>query len=808
MISSVKGIDASDCRAARSGLRRAALSALFACSALPTAALGQSNTGSDTAAAVSADDIIVTARRREERLQDVPQAIIAFNSEQLTRANINEVTDLVRVAPGLIYQPNALGNKSISLTLRAQRQNLPNLTFDPSVVVYFNEIPNMRMLGAATSLYDLSSVQVLKGPQGTLFGRNSTGGSILVTPQAPTSDFGGYVKAGGGNYGMWEAEGAVNVPLGDRVALRLSGRHTQHDGYMPVVGKDYSVDDDDTTAYRVSLRVEPVDGLVNTTVFDGLRQVGSGTAFRVVGVLGSCLPTTTTGMCGQLNALTGKPWNATTSNVDRSGTNIKAWQISNITTADVGGVTLKNIFGFRKLSSYVTFDIDGSALDVLSGTDRMKMHQISNEVQLIGKGFGDHLTYQIGGFLFEEDGDELQLTPTLGTTSVSDFSATNKSYSIYGQTTLKIPGMERLSLTAGLRQTWDNREVVNRGKTIFGIYTGYDLSQTGNLLITCRIQAGPQTSQGVINPCEKTVKAEFSKLTYNFSADYKINDDVLVYAATRKGYRAGGFFNASRAPIEFLPYRPELLTDYEVGLKASYSLGTLRGRTNLAVYTGNFKDAQRNTSGQEVITDPATGQVITINRNIIFNVDSSRVRGFELEQMLKPFDALELNAAYAYTDAKYNKFVVLSPTGAVLADYTKSPFAGAPAHTISASARLQLPVPESAGRIFAQVSGTWISSTYTADGNSMFNGTANTDPGDGTPPHTLRTRALIDGYHTFDARLDWESVVGTKLDLSVWVRNLTDEHYFTGGQYVQGLGFNVRNPGTPRTLGVQARYEF
>ena len=790
----------------RKTVRIAGILLAASCSAIPAMAQAQTAPAGAEGAVTSSDDIIVTARRREERLQDVPQAIIAFNSQQLTRANINEVTDLVRVAPGLVYQPNALGNKSISLTLRAQRQNLPNMTFDPSVVVYFNEIPNMRMLGAATSLYDLSSIQVLKGPQGTLFGRNSTGGSILVTPQAPTSEFGGYVKAGAGNYGMWEAEGAVNVPLGNRAALRLSGRHTQHDGYMPVVGKGYSVDDDDTDAYRVSLRVEPVDGLVNTTVFDGLRQVGSGTAFRVVGVLGTCLSTTTTGMCGELNALTGQPWNATTSNVDRNGTNIKAWQISNITTADVGGITLKNIFGYRKLSSYVTFDIDGSNLNVLNGTDRIKMHQVSNEVQLIGKAFGDHLTYQLGGFLFEEDGDELQFTPTVGTTSVSDFSVTNKSYSIYGQATLKVPGLERLSLTAGLRQTWDNREMVNRGKTIFGVYTGYDLSQTGSLVVACRIQVGAQTSQGVINPCEKTVKADFSKLTYNFSADYKINDDVLVYAATRKGYRAGGLFNAGRAPAEFLPYRPELLTDYEIGLKASYSLGAMRGRTNLAVYTGNFKDAQRNTSAQEVITDPATQQVITINRNIIFNVDSARVRGFELEQMLRPFEALELNVAYAYTDAKYNRFVVQTAAGTV--DYTKSPFAGAPAHTISASARLQLPVPESAGRMFAQVSGTWISSTYTADGNPMFNGTANTDAADGTPPFSLRSRALIDGYHTFDARLDWEKVAGTNLDLAVWVRNFTNEHYYTGGQYVEGLGFSVRNPGTPRTFGVQARYDF
>src|SRR5690606_3800883 len=125
--------------------------------------------------------------------------------------------------------------KSLSLTLRSQRQNLANVTYDPSVVIYFNEIPNMRMIGANAAIYDVSSVQVLKGPQGTLFGRNSTGGAVLIAPQAPTDEFGGYAKAGYGNYDALEIEGALNVPLGEKAALRLSGRHSQHDGYMPVV---------------------------------------------------------------------------------------------------------------------------------------------------------------------------------------------------------------------------------------------------------------------------------------------------------------------------------------------------------------------------------------------------------------------------------------------------------------------------------------------------------------------------------------------------------------------------------------------
>ncbi|CAN5184679.1 TonB-dependent receptor [soil metagenome] len=787
---------------------------VLALASMPNIAWAQTATPveEEAKAPTAVDDIIVTARRRAERLQDVPQAILAFSPAQIDRANVTQITDLVRIAPGLIFQPSAVSNKALSLTLRSQRQNLPNITFDPSVVVYFNEVPNMRMLGGNTALYDLSSVQVLKGPQGTLFGRNSTGGALLITPQAPTDELGGYVKAGVGNYASWEVEGALNIPINEQIQVRVSGRHSQHDGYMPVVGQNYSVDDDKTDAYRISLKFQPTEGVTNTTVFDAVQQTGAGTAYRLVG----CFPggpsnSAAFQLCSELPKLDGQAWNATTSNVDRKGVNIKAYQLSNITTAEVGDVTLKNIFGYRDLDSFVTFDIDGSSKNVLFATDRIKMHQVSNEIQLIGKAFNNNLSYQIGGFFFEEQGNELQLTPTLGTTSASDFDVINRSYSIFGQLTYKIPGLDGLSVTAGLRQTWDRRQMTNRGKNILGIYTGPDLSNLGSLAVTCRLQAGPLTTQGVLNPCEKTVGVSFSKLTYNLSVDYKISNNVLVYIASRKGYRAGGFFNAPRAPIEFLPYNPELITDYELGLKADYRIGNVRGRTNVAIYTGDFTGAQRNTSTQEVVADPTTGQQLFVTRSVIYNAQSARVRGIEIEQMWKPFDLLEFNLSYAFSDSRYKTFTVALPNGTVQ-DFTKSPFAGAPRHTISGNVRVQVPVEESVGRIFAQVSGSYISRSVTADGTPSFNPNPTADivggTSDGTQPLTVRKNAVIDAYHTFDARLDWEKVAGTNLDLSVWVRNLTDEHYYTGGQYVQALGFWVRNTGTPRTVGVQAKYSF
>ncbi|MBB6192680.1 iron complex outermembrane receptor protein [Sphingobium wenxiniae] len=791
---------------------RASLVALAAACA-SGGAWAQEQPANDAAASENAlqasdatDDIVVTARRRAERLQDVPQAIIALSTEQIERANVTEIADLVRVAPGLVFQPSALSSKSVSLTLRSQRQNLGNITFDPSVVVYFDEVPNMRMLGGNAALYDLASVQVLKGPQGTLFGRNSTGGALLITPQAPTEEFTGYLKVGAGNYDLREIEGAINIPVNDAIQIRLSGRHSERDGYMPVVGKGYSVDDDNTDAFRFSVKLTPTSGVTNTTVLDALHQTGAGTAYRLATCDPAGISNQVAGMCAELDKLDGQKWNATTSNVDRNGIDIKAYQISNITTAEIGGVTLKNIFGYRHLNAFVTFDIDGTAKDVLYATNKIKMNQVSNEIQLLGTAFDNTLSYQFGGFFFEEEGHELQFTPTLGSTSASDLDAINRSYSLFGQMTYKIPGIDGFSVTAGLRYTWDRRQMTNRGKNILGVYTGRDFSGVGDLTVTCRLQAGALPAAGVLNPCEKTVDASFSKMTYNFSVDYKINNNLLTYLATRKGYRAGGFFNAPRAPVEFLPYQPELLTDYELGLKADYRIGGAKARTNIALYTGDFKGAQRSTSTQELVVDPATGSDIFVTRSVILNVQSARVRGIEIEQMFRPFELLELNVSYAFSDAKYKKFIVTNPDGTVL-DFTASPFAGAPRHTLSGNARLQIPVDESLGRFFVQLSGSYVSSSVAADGTPSFNPTNVTDT-DGTPPQSVRKNAIIDGYTTFDARLDWERVGGTQLDLGIWVRNLTDKHYFPGGQYVQALGFSVKNPGTPRTFGLQARYAF
>ena len=203
-------------------------SAVFLTSALPGRAAAQNDTPE---ARPLIEEVTVTARRREESNQRVPVAITSVTGEALENASIQRVEELRFVAPSLQISPTPFGNSVPGYTVRGQRQLEALATQDPSVVVYFADVPMMRPHGTNGAFFDIANVQVLKGPQGTLFGRNTTGGAVLINPKLPTSVFEGEISAGFGNYGAYDATGVINVPITDALAVRAAGQFRQSDGY-------------------------------------------------------------------------------------------------------------------------------------------------------------------------------------------------------------------------------------------------------------------------------------------------------------------------------------------------------------------------------------------------------------------------------------------------------------------------------------------------------------------------------------------------------------------------------------------------
>ncbi|MFM6831882.1 MAG: TonB-dependent receptor plug domain-containing protein, partial [Novosphingobium sp.] len=253
----------------------------------------QSTADTEQAAGQTDGDIIVTARRTAENIQSTPVSVTAFGTESLRQAQVRDTQDLLFKTPG-VFLAGSGGRENSNFSIRGQSKALAGNSA-PGVISYFADVP-APTLGSSIPTYDLASVQVLKGPQGTLFGRNTTGGAILYYPTAPNYELGGYVQASYGSYDAKIAEAAINLPLVDqKVALRISGQYQKRDGWTKNIGVGNDADDLNSRAIRGSLLLEPVEGLKNTTIVDYYRNRSTGGASVLVNVFAGPNALTATG---------------------------------------------------------------------------------------------------------------------------------------------------------------------------------------------------------------------------------------------------------------------------------------------------------------------------------------------------------------------------------------------------------------------------------------------------------------------------------------------------------------------------------
>ncbi len=315
---------------------------------------------------------------------------------------------------------------------------------------------------------------MLKGPQGTLFGRNTTGGAMIITPQAPTDRIEGYVSAGIGNFESRRLEGAVNVPLGDWAALRVAGQLQRRKGYTNNVTTGQQLDDEHKDAWRVSLKLNPFEGFENRTVVNGFLANENGIGYKIIA------GTSAAAQAEVARNLALPFWSTTADLVMK--TRVATFGVSNITEYKISpAVTFKNIFGYRHVTSEIPFDLDGSALTFArnNGTiqaapsrEDMYVDQYSNELQMLGTVLDGGLDYIVGGYYFLERGNDRQTSGgLLGVTRSNVYIGDrvtyadpirNLSYSGFAQMTYRLPFIPGLSLTAGGRYTFDQREMTSR----------------------------------------------------------------------------------------------------------------------------------------------------------------------------------------------------------------------------------------------------------------------------------------------------------------------------------------------------------
>jgi iron complex outermembrane receptor protein len=382
--------------------------------------------GSSADAPPLLDDIVVTARRKEEQLQRVPIAISALSGSQLQAQGIQKVADVTTAVTGVFSAPGSnRGSNSPVFAIRGQLNRDPTLGADPSVGIYFAEVPWARPQGANAAFFDLQSLQVLKGPQGTLFGRNSTAGAILLTPNAPTDTFEGYVKDGLGTYDQAMAEAVLNMPLSPRAAIRIGGTYERRDGYLTNVLSGQKLNNVNNGSVRIALKLDPTDGITTTFIGSYYKTDTNGDGSRLIGISPASPSAPVAGIYARLasalartNAL-GK-YNILSSfapevaAVDVLGVpqvfrtsqsaKVETWSAQNSLVIDLGespllgDVSLKNIIGYRHEKDENTFET--AAVPFLNAQVYNTQHseQFSEELQLQGK--RGAIDYVIGGFYF------------------------------------------------------------------------------------------------------------------------------------------------------------------------------------------------------------------------------------------------------------------------------------------------------------------------------------------------------------------------------------------------------------------------
>lgn len=719
---------------------------------------------SNSPGATSLDEVVVTARRREERLQDVPISITAVSQEQLKAANVTSVTDLSRVVPGVYIAPLSGHANIVGFTIRGQRESTGFVTVDPSVGYYFADAVQARPNGVSSSLYDLQSVQVLQGPQGTLFGRNATGGAVLITPQPPV--FGvheGYGQLSYGSYDARAVEGAVNLPVSDSLAVRLGGRFSRRDGFVKVVSGPHAgerLNADHSDALRASIAFKPNDFFKNTLVVDYFKADAAG-AGNYLGLINPASSNYQLLLPLSIAQKTRSNFKVSSDVATRSASKNKGF--TNTTEINIDSVTVKNIGSFRRVFNYDIVDVDGSAAPIVSSPDIVKARQFTEELQLLGKAFDGRLDYILGAYYFRERASQVNQSIVFNvpaTPLIAD--ALNRSVAVFGQAEIHLT--DKLTATGGVRYTWDKRQ---NTQTVVPLGS------------TCAGQA-PQHGPGDTFFCV-TSSTQFSQPTWTTSLSYKPTTDLMLYVTARSGYRSGAFnAQANRFSAAVMPVRPEKVLDFEAGIKNEGTIGDAPYRFNVSAFLSKYKDIQR---PQQVLVPGG------LSIRFLRNAARATIKGGETAFTVRPITGLELNASGAYTNAKYDRYVDAT-TGQ---DISFMVLANVPKFRFQLGASYELPMVS-----FAETS---VSVRYSH--------TSSVRVQEPPAPYTEYPGIVLPAYGVWDARVNFDDVAGKGIRVSLYGRNLANKAYSISEiPLYPSLGFNAPFQGDPRTFGIEVGYKW
>lgn len=848
-----------------------ATSALIAWGA-PGAAVAQDAAQQSASTGSSLAEIVVTAQRREEKSQDVPIVITAITPEGLRERGITNLQGLQSQVPSLIVQPNGQASRDVMApSIRGQGVSFQG---SPGVVVYMNEIPQpiaftLSSQGGPGQFVDLQNVQVLSGVQGTLFGRNTTGGAILLTAARPTDKLEGSISAGFGNYNMTELEAVVNVPISDTLKVRLVGASRDRDGYTQDINWNKDRDDTHWRYARIGVQWDPSDAISNYTMASYGHSKTNGTGIVPIAINKNhlvnniALRSTPFGLVGALqpsrNFCNAVVSGAANPNPDCSYytnliadqqargirkvahgmddfTKMESWSVSNSTDVELTeGLKLRNIISYASLKSFYAGDQDGS-LSNLNNTGNTEWSRkapkdhyelFTEELQFQGEALDKKLTYTVGGYYSKQKpGGKMEDFSTTACalmgedgsnacTGYRTLGMTNESKALFAQATLDLglltPALDKVRLTGGYRYTWD---------TIRGYTVNYSplLNAAGDLLtgglVTCgfngtrvaREDAGNLVTAVTKPGCRYEGNLKSSSPNWTVGLDYQPVDNLLLYAKVSRGYKAGGF-NAFAVNQIYAQFGPEYVTDWEAGFKSDFKVANRPVRLNVNGFNMDYDNIQRGLAD----FNPSTGS----SGAKTLSQASARIRGVEIEAMFKPVDILEIGGNYSYIDAKYKSFTFAAPAVAPALDCNSTSFAGPRTTTPDLSC---IPLQFLAPNIFSVYGRLSVPTAESFGDISLFVNYAWTDrrhqAGDAFPlfPGTntvWEPGSSLASYGLLNASLDWKNALGSNLDVSVFGTNLANKVFILSNSGVyNSIGSQGQIFSEPRMYGVRLRYNF
>ncbi|WP_448582668.1 TonB-dependent receptor [Thermaurantiacus sp.] len=719
------------------------------------------------AATTGLEDIIVTATRRAESIQDAPVAVSAIAPTQLERAAAPDIRDLVGRVPNLVIDPVNAGPSAAAISIRGISFEDIEKSFDPAVGVLIDGVYLGTNTGQLLDVFDFESVEILRGPQGTLFGRNTTAGVINIQRTRPTGELGMKLLATFDDNGRRDVRTVVNLPkIADLVSLKAFWLHNQNKDFYTnrTLGRDYGGRNYDQWGITARIETGALDAVLTYERVDERTEIDTSPLGRTgVDLICAPIPGLPPGFLpprNQCNRTTEDQLYETFTNVPSLALNKGDAFTANI-VLDTDRFVITSVTGYRTSDESVRQDFDSVSVNFFDTLRVQEYKQFTQEVRATGN-ITERMNFVAGAYYFFANykldqttffGPFLQFAAGLPARGGNRVDHDSASMAVFGDVQWRVTDALRLSF--GGRYNWDDKNYVN------------DYLKTG-------------LPQFIARPSES-----WQQFQPRASIDYRITPDILAYFAFARGYRAGGFNGRGQTDFSArTPYDPETVNSYELGVKSTWLDNRLTA--NVAGFITKYDDKQ-----EEIVrpAPPPAGQ-----ETIVANAATATISGIELEVRALPFDSLSLYGSLGWLDARYDKFETL--IGGVLTDISNRELRRTPDWSASVGGDWTLPVGGSGNELIVSASWRYLSALQTTIVGAWF------DPRVNDPRGRADARHLLDASATYLFELN-----RARLRATIFGRNLLNDKGLSAALPVAGLfSFGAARP--LRTFGGEIGFEF